>query len=392
MNGIIAHKESGQTIIIVALVMVALVALLLVVVDGGYGYFTRRAAQNAADAGALAGANVLCNQSQYPGMNPNTVAINYAVARNGAGSATSIVNDQTITVTAEIPYTTSFGTLFGFNHVPVKAVASAGCYAPCTSVNVLPVAWACSPPVIGEVTSDTCGIDFGNENSKYIIMDSSKIEDDFHCKAPINCGEGSPWEPICTTPPDPNAYLDCDLDNDGYEDILGGGQRSWLDLNGGGGGAAEMKDWIANGYSGPINTHYWFGGQSGDIASIYMEINDTREGQDVILPMFNAFCFGLPDITPGCVWHDEDTIILGGGSQLLYYHIFSFSVFHITCVDPKQSPSYPCPMRQLVIDRFGLNKNSLNSIEGYFIQKYDPSFHGACGECEQGACTIHLSQ
>ena len=55
-------NEHGQSLIIVALIMVALIAMLAFALDGGNTYFQRRNAQNAADAAAIAGANAYCKE------------------------------------------------------------------------------------------------------------------------------------------------------------------------------------------------------------------------------------------------------------------------------------------------------------------------------------------
>ena len=52
-------NERGQTLVIIALFMVAVVGMAALVLDGGHAYAQRRRMQNAADAGALAGAREL---------------------------------------------------------------------------------------------------------------------------------------------------------------------------------------------------------------------------------------------------------------------------------------------------------------------------------------------
>ena len=52
-------SETGQSIVVIALMMVGLIAMLGLVIDGGNVYLQRRRMQNAADAGALAGAHTL---------------------------------------------------------------------------------------------------------------------------------------------------------------------------------------------------------------------------------------------------------------------------------------------------------------------------------------------
>ncbi len=58
MQHIDLTRERGQSVVLIALVMVALVAFLGLVLDGGEAYLTRRDTQNAADAAAFAGARV----------------------------------------------------------------------------------------------------------------------------------------------------------------------------------------------------------------------------------------------------------------------------------------------------------------------------------------------
>ena len=53
-------RERGQTLVLVVLGFLAFVAVLALVLDGGNAYAAKRQAQNAADAGALAGAQYMC--------------------------------------------------------------------------------------------------------------------------------------------------------------------------------------------------------------------------------------------------------------------------------------------------------------------------------------------
>ena len=53
-------SEKGQSLVMVALLFMAFAAILALVLDGGNAYAARRQAQNAADAGALAGATYMC--------------------------------------------------------------------------------------------------------------------------------------------------------------------------------------------------------------------------------------------------------------------------------------------------------------------------------------------
>jgi len=76
------HSAPGQVLpfLVVGLLVIIMMAALLI--DGGFLLVDRRAAQNAADAGALAGARVLCSGEDTSTNRQNTLttASNYAVA------------------------------------------------------------------------------------------------------------------------------------------------------------------------------------------------------------------------------------------------------------------------------------------------------------------------
>jgi len=79
------RKEAGQTLVIIAVAMVGLVAMLALAIDGGNMYLERRHVQNAADAAALAAARAIGK-----GWNDDSVQMiinEYAVIRNGADAA-----------------------------------------------------------------------------------------------------------------------------------------------------------------------------------------------------------------------------------------------------------------------------------------------------------------
>ena len=73
-------KENGQSIILVVLMLVGLIAMLALVLDGGKFDTQRRSAQVAADAGALAGAREYCITDNRTAAENR--ALEYAVTRN----------------------------------------------------------------------------------------------------------------------------------------------------------------------------------------------------------------------------------------------------------------------------------------------------------------------
>lgn len=81
--------QAGQSVVIIALVMIGLVAMVGLAIDGGEVYLSRRDAQNASDAGAFAGARVL---TTHPA-NDTTIraAINTFAQENHVANTSDIV-------------------------------------------------------------------------------------------------------------------------------------------------------------------------------------------------------------------------------------------------------------------------------------------------------------
>lgn len=377
------RSERGQSLVIVTLLLIALIGMLAIVLDGGYAYLQRRIAQNAADAGALAGAREWCmtkNADQAVAR-----ALEYAVDRNGAVEADASVDSGEVTVNARIPFQTAFGRIFGQPEITAIAEAAAGCFVPGAATGALPVAWSCRPPAAGwgsEPIKD-CEIQYGKT---YIIMDSPSTGSDVYCQDPPNSGE-------------PPGSMDCDYDNDGADDIVAGGNRSWLDLNGGGGGSNELANWILGGYGVELKTHTWFGGQTG-VANNVFQAAATRVGQDLILPIFDYYCDqsgALPSTMCPSLYHygpdPIDTTVAGGGAAAVYFHIITFAVFHITCVDAPGVPGPACPGKKAAVDAGTLPHNA-KTIEGYFVEDgIVPGLSGKPSEgADMGAYTLYLTR
>ncbi len=386
MNPEINTKELGQNLIIFVILMVVMLALAGLVIDGGFSLVSRRKAQNAADAGALAGVQILCQGGTQA--DAQAQAIDYAVNKNDAQSADVSCGSREITVTTTIPHNTFLMRILGTNVVTTTATASAGCYSPCEISGVLPTAWACQPPAGEEGDPEECGIQYGTIGTPgplYVFMDSQNLTQDFYCQNPPNSGL-------------PAGTLDCDTNNDGLNDMFAGGNRSWLDLSGGGGGAAELKDWIWNGYGGTLKTHTWFGGQAGVENSVFQAVGDIT-GTIVWLPVFDSYCVGQPDTVCPAKYHTTlpeypwgDTLVLSGGTSQTYFHVIAYSALRITCV---VAPGVPHTCSHAGRDAAEaanptLHWNSIKTIEGYFIEDYAGS--GKCNGPDAGTYTIYLNR
>jgi hypothetical protein len=87
MHGSWLRKQSGQAVVLVAVAVVVLTAILALALDGGGIYLDRRQAQNAADAAALAGAELLMAvPPSYPSIHNQAIA---NLVKNLPGTSTS---------------------------------------------------------------------------------------------------------------------------------------------------------------------------------------------------------------------------------------------------------------------------------------------------------------
>lgn len=353
--------EQGQSLVLVALMLFVFFGMLLLVVDGGNGYATRRQAQNAADAGALAGAHAYCSNG-LDEVQGEEVAINYAVTRNRADSAVvAFPGNKEIVVTATIVNDNFFGSLFGQQQMEVSATAASRCFTPSMGDGMIPMAFYCQEYVQGSESPD-CGI-------KYDVM--------------TMFGDSVATTDSCQ----PNGPMDCDLNDDGIRDVLNEeSNRGWLNLDGGNSNTDELTSWILNGYNGPeIFAGLWLGG-GGGVTSAVFDAAKQQEGKTVLVPIFDGSCNGIPTTTNYCLRPGDQVRV--GNSPNLYYRIAGFAFFHITCV--KRLGSDVCPFR----DTVGYpSSNNIKSIEGYFVEGTARDLEpGEGGGVDMGVYIIRLSQ
>ena len=120
-------RPDGQVLILVALALPVLVAFLALAADSGNFYLARRISQNAADAGALAGAVELCIQDATAAQ-IRASAEAYALC-NGADRIAVEVGEVAVSVEVFTTRPTIFLGLAGMDHFEVGASATAGCDA-----------------------------------------------------------------------------------------------------------------------------------------------------------------------------------------------------------------------------------------------------------------------
>lgn len=359
----------GQSMVIVGLLIAVLLGMLALILDGGYAFMQRRVAQTAADAGALAGATILCrtgNASQA-----TSTALEYAIQRNRALEATVSIVDGEVQVTTRIPFPTFFGRVLGVPSMTASAAAAARCFPPGGATRVLPVAWNCPPDdtYLGADGFKHCDMQINDSSQKYIIMNSRKVDEDLYC---IEDG----------------GTVNCDPDGDGYDELLVGGNRTWLDLSGSGSdkgnGSAELAYWIKNGFPNEVSIHTWFAGQPGVSVNVFMSAYSIV-GRDVLLPVYNAIVSSPP---PNPYDNDADQIVWSNGASTTYYHVITFAMFRVTCVRAKGSDS--CPFYD-DLRKQGILDPDDKTIEGYFVSGTSPDVSGK-GEVFAGVYTLYLTR
>jgi hypothetical protein len=429
-------SEKGQSLVLVALGLLAFVAILALVLDGGNAYAAKRQAQNAADAGALAGATYMCKNHDVAG--GLTTAQTYAIA-NGAEDPPEVyasLSSGTVVVTATVTKNTFFAGVIGFTQVSPRAVAEAACRPP-IGLGVLPVAWACRSTVVGgmnvpgedcaQIKIADCGGNPYDLDCTYVLMDSVKVRDNNKggkCDPEVTDPNNSKYcytqnDLVCSAHgPDINpsygcSYVapnttDCDLNNDCVDELMTGGARSWLDLDGSGGGASDLTSWVTGSQiPPPIPPHKWIPTENGVTTSIFHTVASSVVGKDVILPVFNNTCNGVPNtyVNPEtlaqCTYGpDDDRSIASSNAN---FHVITFSMFHVTCVQTGKSkvsaePGYVynnskhnCNGHQEAVSNGSIDDND-KTIEGYFKELNLGGFSGPGDWFDTGTFTVILTR
>jgi Flp pilus assembly protein TadG len=158
-------RNRGQILVIFVLALVAVIAGVGLVIDGGFAFAQRRAEQNAADLAAFAGANALLN-----GEDPTAAAQAMAADNDyahGTGGVTVDVGVTSTTVKVDItaPHSNYFAGVVGQPtwNVSVTATALAGIPTKFSGVAPFILSQEIFDPITGlpyEPFTDTSGVDF----------------------------------------------------------------------------------------------------------------------------------------------------------------------------------------------------------------------------------------
>ena len=288
------QRQPGQIMVLFALALVAIVAGVGLVIDGGFAFAQRRGEQNAADLAAFAGANALLN-----GKDPNAAALSMASDNGyehgvGGVNVNVVLTPKTVTVEIGAPHQNFFAGVVGQGSWQVSVTATALTGIPTKFIGVAP--FILSQEVFDPIT----GLPFE------IYTHTTDFEK--------TTGQGSD---------SPLAVLNVAWTNLGTGNVSTNDVKDALD-----GSAPINGDLILNQYIGQSNNgvhNALFDSNS------QPSVNTTLAGKDVAVPIVGppiageTYCYsagGVPDgsHTTGCfrgwaLFHVVSAVKRGGGDE-----------------------------------------------------------------------------
>ena len=373
-------QARGQSMVIMAVALVVLLGLAALIIDGGSIYLNRRRAQTAADAAALAGANVMCIEDGTLA-DIQAAATQYAVVENGATAVESVIVDEDgqVVVQTRVASPSFLGAVFGQQEDAARAEAAAGCFIPASTTNMLPIAWTCRPPVGG--STEECKIHsipwkvfkvlLGTFDFDAGLLDEGDGEDpdSYHDgvggKMPYLVMDDSQFDYMSyCLELNPGGSMICDFDGDGILDVEGGANRGWLLLPGMT-GANDLINVMLGGFPGELVVPHWLPGKNGVSNSVFINAHEIRFDLSLV-PVFNSVCEDSTEDTlpTDCPSEYQSGDLISSPSGLhTYYRVVGTVGFVVSCVS-KGTPE-PCPAKTYS----GVDQNT-STIEGYFIDGY----------------------
>lgn len=396
--------EKGQILPIVVLSLFALIAMAALMIDGGMLLSHRRTAQAAADAGALAGAHILCPGEGGPSQ-ADGVAREYVEKNKTEVISISFPQTNTINVKTTVNSQAFFARIFNQTGLTATAEAEASCtILGSATERVLPVVFPCIPDSYFNEFGDDYTFPIGEE-----LKCASKFYDGFGIPTDEEYSyliENGYITIIMDTDDDtayckPEGPFECDVDGDGWNDIVAAGSRGWLSLDGTN-NPTDLKKWITSGFDGTIYTGYWLSSVTGVDNSIFDTIKSI-EGDAVIVPLFNAFCrLGKPSEVPCTGWQEGDNDdYVRTGVGVTSYRINGFGKFVVTCVhstgqdvtNVQGTKGSRCLFRDWLIKNDDYDVPStpnVKSIEGYYIEAVESI--GVSGGDPAGTYIVQLTK
>lgn len=285
------RSEHGQVLVIVAVGMIVIIAMVGLVIDGGYAWGQQRDTQNATDASSEAGAVALAENLPYHYVTPPQSGPNDNDEIRARVLATAATRGVTVT---EAWYTDYFGTrvgtdpLIGLGQLP----------------NGVPPTGAEGVEVVGSKNFDlfigqVIGIDSMTAVTDAIthigFLANPGQANVLPVTVPLNVttctNTNRPWTDGSTWPTDVLQVIPlCSS---------GPGNVGWLDWTPPGGGTNELRDAILHPSNPDLTIPGWyFVAETGNVSSpsqIGAALNTYVPGsQEVVIPLFDATCDSEP--------------------------------------------------------------------------------------------------
>jgi Flp pilus assembly protein TadG len=325
------RDERGQVLVIVAVGMVVIIAMVGIVIDGGYAWGKQRETQNGADSASEAGAAMLAWNLAYttrklPAPKTDTDVL---AAVNAAGNANDIGNPDAY-------YTNFDGDLLD----ATGAIVADTALAAKVGDGVIPAGtWGVRAN--GQQTFDTflARVIGFNQFTTTTTATARAGYQTSTCAA----GAGCAILPVTV----PVTVLTCDGSNNpvpkdppefwpspsGVEVIPlcknGPGNVGWLDWSPTGGGASELEDAILNPSNPALKWPGWYYITStGNVNSKPIEdALRTYDGALVQFPQFDLTCDATPDPDPSLPNYGCPSGHVGGNGSNQWYHLAGMSSF-----------------------------------------------------------------
>jgi Flp pilus assembly protein TadG len=340
------ERERGQVLVIVALGLVVIVAMVGLVIDGGFAWGKQRDTQNGADAIAKAGAIVLA--MNVAGVEPPKTDTDVDFSNDAAATENGLDADETVgyytnitgqmlTITGALASSEANAAVVGGGTIPagaagVRAVADQQFdtfLARVIGINTME-ATADATAVAGYLTG-TCEADAG-----CIVLPVT---------FPVNIlGCDGSNDPDFVTVGDPPNKILWDSPSDEALSIplckSGAGNVGWLDWTPhegtpgcSGTGTAELECVINDPTNPYLKWPGWYQvANTGNINSPGVETAlNQYDGEVVLIPQFDLTCGTTPS-GPGVDDCPVDQVGKGGSNQ--WYHLAGMSSFRLCSTDP----------------------------------------------------------
>ncbi len=319
------RDERGQILVIVAGGLLVLIAMVGLVIDGGYAWGKQRDTQNAADAAAEAGATVLAERLGGATKTDADVraAVDLVSAENGIDPPAAyytVVNGSLVNSGGAVVANESAAAQVGGGSIPptaqgVRAIGSQTFETFLMRVvgfNEL-TATAPATAVSGFIT-DVCAASSGCDVIPVTFPVTVVSCDGLNNPAPVTPPQF--WQvtgqivsiPLCKNGP---------------------GNVGWIDWTPTAGGTSELEDSILDPDNPSIDLPSWqYITSTGNVNTqyIYDAINDTYAGKIVQIPQFDSTCDAQPT---GPLVIDCPAGSVGGNGAQQWYHLPQFAGFQL---------------------------------------------------------------